>query len=82
MLSDDIEALRAVALLAARRIDALRVTDERYNQKLREQEFSKLATEAQLSALRAQINPHFLFNALNNHRLFNSNRAGKSLCRR
>ncbi len=64
LLSDDIEALQAVALLTARRIDALRVTDERYNQKLREQEFSKLATEAQLSALRAQINPHFLFNAL------------------
>jgi len=64
LLSDDIEMLRAVALLTARRIDALRVTDERYNQKLREQEFSRLAAEAQLSALRAQINPHFLFNAL------------------
>lgn len=64
LLSDDIEARRAVALLAARRIDALRVTNERYSQKMREQEFSRLATEAQLSALRAQINPHFLFNAL------------------
>lgn len=64
LLSDEIEMLEAVALTAARRIDALRVTHERCEQEIREQEFSKLATEAQLSALRAQINPHFLFNAL------------------
>jgi len=53
-----------VALIAARRIDALRVTRQRYEQEIREQEFSKLATEAQLASLRSQINPHFLFNAL------------------
>lgn len=64
LLSDEIEMLESVGLLTARRIDALRVTHERCEQEIREQEFSKLATEAQLSALRAQINPHFLFNAL------------------
>jgi len=64
LLSDEIKMLEAVALLAARRIDNLRFTNERYEQKIQAQEFSKLATEAQLRALRAQINPHFLFNAL------------------
>ncbi len=64
LLSDEIEMLESVSLLAARRIDAQRVTHERCQTEIREQEFSKLATEAQLSALRAQINPHFLFNAL------------------
>jgi len=64
LLSDEITMLEAVALLTARRIDALRVTHERCDRELREQEFAKLATEAQLSALRAQINPHFLFNSL------------------
>lgn len=64
LLSDDIELLESVAVMAARRIDALRIMHERCEQGLREQEFSKLATEAQLRALRAQLNPHFLFNAL------------------
>jgi signal transduction histidine kinase len=64
LLSDEIALLEALSLLTARRIDALRVTHERCNLELREQEFAKLATEAQLSALRAQINPHFLFNSL------------------
>ncbi len=64
LLSDEIEMLEAIAFLTARRIDAARITDERYRREIREREFSKLATEAELRALRAQINPHFLFNAL------------------
>jgi two-component system LytT family sensor kinase len=64
LLSDDIAMLDAVAVMVARRVDALRVTHERCEQNLREQEINKLATEAQLRALRAQVNPHFLFNAL------------------
>lgn len=64
LLSDETAMLEAVSLVTARRIDALRVSNERFRRTYREQEFEKLATKAQLSALRSQINPHFLFNAL------------------
>jgi signal transduction histidine kinase len=64
LLSDDTAMLEAVALVVARRIDVIRVTRERYERSLREEEVLRLATEAELRALRAQLNPHFLFNAL------------------
>ena len=64
LLSDETLMLEAVALLTSRRIDAMRIANERFDRERREQEFSKLATEAQLAALRSQVNPHFLFNAL------------------
>jgi two-component system LytT family sensor kinase len=64
LLSDDVATLESTAVLVARRIDAIRITNERYLREIREQEIGKLATEAELRALRAQINPHFLFNAL------------------
>ncbi len=64
LLSDDVETLETVGLVVARRIDTIRITRERYERERREQEIEKLASEAELRALRAQINPHFLFNAL------------------
>jgi two-component system, LytTR family, sensor kinase len=63
-LSDDVAALEFIGVLVGRRIDAIRMTHERYEREMREQHVAKLATEAELRALRAQLNPHFLFNAL------------------
>jgi hypothetical protein len=64
LLSDDVQLLEAIARLATRRLDSLRVTAERNARNFREQQMQQLATEAELRALRAQLNPHFLFNAL------------------
>jgi len=64
LLSDEVSMLENVTFSASRRIDALRAIHERCVQEVREEEFSKLAAEAQLKALRSQVNPHFLFNAL------------------
>jgi len=64
LLSGDVALLETLGLLAARRIDAVRVNDERHRRDLREREIVQLAAEAELSALRAQLNPHFLFNTL------------------
>lgn len=64
LLSDDVRLLESIARLATRRVDSLRVARERVARDVREDTMRRLATEAELRALRAQLNPHFLFNAL------------------
>ncbi|MBK6845180.1 MAG: histidine kinase [Gemmatimonadetes bacterium] len=64
LLSDEIGLLESVAGVLGRRIDVLRVARERFARDLREREILQLAAESELMALRAQLNPHFLFNAL------------------
>jgi signal transduction histidine kinase len=64
LLSDDLALVDTVALLVARRIDELRVSEERFERDLRERDMQRLAVESELRALRAQLNPHFLFNTL------------------
>lgn len=65
LLSDDVVLIDAVAALVGRRIDEIRLDMERRERERQEQTIRQLATEAELRALRAQLNPHFLFNALN-----------------
>jgi hypothetical protein len=65
LLSDDLMLIDAVAASVGRRIDELRLESERHDREEREREMRQLAAEAELRALRAQLNPHFLFNALN-----------------
>jgi two-component system LytT family sensor kinase len=64
LLSDEEHWLESVARLASRRLDSVRVANERLARDSREREMQRLAAEAELRALRAQLNPHFLFNAL------------------
>jgi two-component system LytT family sensor kinase len=64
LLSDDLMLIDAVAAALGRRIDEIRLHADRVARDQREREMQRLATEAELRALRAQLNPHFLFNAL------------------
>ncbi len=55
---EDLETLRSVCSQLALAIERIQLLD-------REKELVRISAEAQLVALRAQINPHFLFNTLN-----------------
>src|SRR5262249_39165241 len=64
-LSEELSVLRAVAAETGRTLDNLRLIEARRKQAVEEEELRKLVAQSELMALRAQINPHFFFNALN-----------------
>lgn len=65
LLSTEAEILHEIALHAGRRLDDLDREEERIEVIRLESRLSQQLVEAELRALRAQINPHFLFNSLN-----------------
>jgi two-component system LytT family sensor kinase len=65
LLDSEIGFVRAVAGQVSSRLEALHFEQEKADRRNREERLRRQVTEAELRALRAQINPHFLFNSLN-----------------
>lgn len=63
--SQDLTMLSACAEVFSYMLENIRLQNKKQEQEKREQELILHASRSELKALRAQINPHFLFNALN-----------------
>jgi signal transduction histidine kinase len=64
-LSEDLALLSSLGDLFHALLENLRLQQRQHEQEQRAQELSLHASRSELKALRAQVNPHFLFNALN-----------------
>ena len=65
LLSTEADFLQEIAIHAGRRLDEIDHDEERISRIRHEGRLNRQLVEAELRALRAQINPHFLFNSLN-----------------
>jgi two-component system, LytTR family, sensor kinase len=65
LFNAEVDFLREVCLAIGRRLEAIDREKENIERARREAQLVKQLVEAELRALRAQINPHFLFNSLN-----------------
>ena len=65
LVTHEVNYLRSVAAQFGHRLDALHMEERLAVVQSREAVLQQQVTEAELRALRAQVNPHFLFNSLN-----------------
>ncbi len=65
LVTHEVNFLRGVAAQFGHRLDALRMEEQLLAMQSREAVLLQQVTEAELRALRAQVNPHFLFDSLN-----------------
>jgi signal transduction histidine kinase len=65
MLSEDVALLRSLGGVFGYMLDNVRLQRKRHEQEQVAQQLRLQTSRSELKALRAQINPHFLFNALN-----------------